>query len=86
VPNLKASSRVCSGQFEEDDIIKDRLLKGKDGKEFFCAWNNWSLKEGAISRIFPGYHFCFINLLKLVPSFLRERNSGTPVLVNLLSI
>jgi hypothetical protein len=55
--NLKASSRVCSSHFEEDDIIKGRLLKGKDGKELFYAWNNWSLKERAIPRIFPGYNF-----------------------------
>jgi hypothetical protein len=30
--NLKASSRVRSGHFAEDDIIKGQLLKGKDGK------------------------------------------------------
>ncbi|KZS09767.1 Uncharacterized protein APZ42_025936 [Daphnia magna] len=39
--NLKVSSRVCSGQFKEDNIIEGRLLKGKDGKELFYAWNNW---------------------------------------------
>ncbi|KAI9558412.1 hypothetical protein GHT06_015194 [Daphnia sinensis] len=42
---LKPSSRVCSRHFEEDDVIKGRMIKGKDGKEIFHAWKNWTLKR-----------------------------------------
>lgn len=51
---LKPSSRICSLHFQEDDVIKGRVLKTKDGKEIFYPWNNWSLKEKAIPRLFPG--------------------------------
>ncbi|KAK4024473.1 hypothetical protein OUZ56_009896 [Daphnia magna] len=69
---MKLSSNNGSGHFEEDDIIKGRLLKGKDGKELFYAWNNWSLKEGPILRIFPGYHISFSNC----PSYLNKPKSA----------
>jgi hypothetical protein len=83
--NLKASSRVCLGHFEEVVIIKGRLLKRKEGKEIFFAWNNWSLKQGATTRIFPGFHFSFSNLIKLVSSFYINfslYNIGCPSYLN----
>jgi hypothetical protein len=57
--NLKASSRVCLGHFEEVVIIKGRLLKGKEEKEIFFAWNNWSLKQEPPQEFFQGFIFLF---------------------------
>lgn len=66
---LKPSSRVCSRHFEEDDVIKGRIIKGKDGKEIFHAWKNWTLKEGAIPRIFQD---CPSHLTKPKPAAKRK--------------
>ncbi|KAK4009432.1 hypothetical protein OUZ56_018545 [Daphnia magna] len=66
---LKPSSRVCSRHFEEDDVIKGRMIKGKDGKEIFHAWKNWTLKEGAIPRIFQD---CPSHLTKPKPAAKRK--------------
>jgi len=52
---LKPSSRVCSRHFEEDDIVKGRTFTGRNGELLFYKWNNWTYKEGAIPRIFPGF-------------------------------
>lgn len=52
--SLKSTSKVCSRHFADDDIIKGRWIKGKDGKDLFYPWNNWTLKKDAIPRIFPG--------------------------------
>lgn len=51
---LKPSSKVCSRHFEDEDILKGRWIKGKDGQDLFYPWNNFSLKENAVPRIFPG--------------------------------
>ncbi|KAI9552553.1 hypothetical protein GHT06_020407 [Daphnia sinensis] len=41
------------------------MIKGKDGKEIFHAWKNWTLKEGAIPRIFQD---CLSHLTKPKPA------------------
>lgn len=53
--DLSRSSKVCSAHFEEDDILKGRYVgKGKEDKAIFYPWSNWSLRDGAIPRLFPG--------------------------------
>jgi len=57
---LKASSTVCSHHFVDEDLIKGRWMRDKNGKDIFYPWNNWTLKEGAIPRLFPGNQIIFV--------------------------
>jgi hypothetical protein len=55
---LTTTSKICSRHFEEADIEKGRIIQDK-----FHPYLRWSLKRGALPKLFLGSHF----LLSLQP-------------------